>query len=328
MSKKPTVTIDATQLEAKLAQFKAQKKLGLNLKKEVNRVALSTKPIATSSSSLMANEGYDLAVSRCRAKVKEISRICQDSNTVFRDRYFDLDFDRDQCLLSLLSFTTELKDPPGVKRVRDIFDKPQFFANETLGNNNIQGDVIGDCHLIAAISTLSSQPQLLLKTMIERDEEVGVYGFVFFRDGKWISSIVDDQLYVKAKPHAEAGWVKDYMDEKEYEASFIKGSKSLYFSRCANEHETWLPLLEKAYAKAHGDYSCIEGGWSGEAVEDLTGGIYSPIILSDVLDRDRFWNEELAKANTDRIFFVSTFDNHEEERIASAHAYSVLKTVE
>ena len=41
------------------------------------------------------------------------------------------------------------------------------------------------------------------------------------------------------------------------------GSKALYFAKCKDENATWLPLLEKAYAKAHGDYGSIEGGWIG-----------------------------------------------------------------
>ena len=35
------------------------------------------------------------------------------------------------------------------------------------------------------------------------------------------------------------------------------------FAKCEDKSETWLPLLEKAYAKAHGDYGAIEGGWTG-----------------------------------------------------------------
>lgn len=50
-----------------------------------------------------------------------------------------------------------------------------------------------------------------------------------------------------------------------------KGNKTLYFAKSGTEGETWVPLLEKAYAKLHGDYASLSGGEASEAVEDLTG---------------------------------------------------------
>jgi hypothetical protein len=50
---------------------------------------------------------------------------------------------------------------------------------------------------------------------------------------------------------------------KEFRESLRKGSSALYFSSCKESDETWVPLIEKAFAKAHGDYQAIEGGVTG-----------------------------------------------------------------
>lgn len=93
-----------------------------------------------------------------------------------------------------------------------------------------------------------------------------------------------------------------------------------------------MPLLEKAYAKAHGDYSAIEGGYGGEGIEDLTGGVTSEIYTTDILDKEHFWNEELMKVNQDFLFGCSTGvwgrGWGERKGIVELHAYSVLKARE
>ncbi|BCS04470.1 uncharacterized protein AKAW2_80271A [Aspergillus luchuensis] len=94
--------------------------------------------------------------------------------------------------------------------------------------------------------------------------------------------------------------------EEEYRKVWQTGSRALYFAQCADENETWLPLLEKAYAKAHGDYSAIEGGFVGEALEDLTGGVTSDVLTSNILDKDRFWKKELMHVNQEFLFGCGT----------------------
>ena len=73
------------------------------------------------------------------------------------------------------------------------------------------------------------------------------------------------------------------LSEEKYSATFRDGGDALYFAQSRDENETWLPLLEKAFAKAHGDYRSIEGGWTGEAIEDLTGGITTEVRMEDIL---------------------------------------------
>jgi hypothetical protein len=119
---------------------------------------------------------------------------------------------------------------------------------------------------------------------------------------------------------------------QEFRDSLRKGSNALYFASCKDSNETWLPLLEKAYAKAHGDYQAIEGGFAGEGVEDLTGGIATYIASEDVLDKDKLW-AELLQVNDKFLFGCGSRqgrdnDPADDEGFVRGHAYTVLAAKE
>lgn len=83
--------------------------------------------------------------------------------------------------------------PKAVKRVVDIFDEPQFYIDGPTANDVRQGRD-GDCWLMAALCTLSNKPGLIERCCVAHDQDVGVYGFVFHRDGEWFSEIIDDKV--------------------------------------------------------------------------------------------------------------------------------------
>jgi len=63
-----------------------------------------------------------------------------------------------------------------------------------------------------------------------------------------------------------------YHNDKDiYNSIARKGGKGLHFARSGTTGETWVPLIEKAYAKLHGDFAALDGGFMSEAIEDLTG---------------------------------------------------------
>jgi len=82
-----------------------------------------------------------------------------------------------------------------VHRVDWVFKKPQFTV-DGFSSSDIEQGGIGDCWFMAAIANIAHRRDLMDRVCVERDEECGVYGFVFYRDGEWISTVIDDNLYL------------------------------------------------------------------------------------------------------------------------------------
>lgn len=242
----------------------------------------------TATASVTAS--YEESKKTCQAKVAQIVRECRQINQKYTDPYFDLD-DRQFCLDRLYVIkkasseeeeddspapapVSSLLYPPAVKRVGDIFDNPRFFV-EGVSAKDIRQGCDGDCWFLSALATLCSMEPaegLVERICVARDEEVGVYGFVLYRDGEWISVIVDDKLYLR-KPDYEdsdentrAIWEDNRVrvnSAEEYRKEFQSNSRALWFAQSTHPDETWVPILEKAFAKAHGDYGSIEFGSVG-----------------------------------------------------------------
>ncbi|KAL9004653.1 MAG: hypothetical protein Q9188_002544 [Gyalolechia gomerana] len=292
---------------------------------------------------------YEQAAADCKAAVNSISKECRRVNLKYRDPHFDIESDlkrnRRDCLDSLEGISNDLS-PKSVKRVPDIFEEPVFFKEGASANDVRQG-FNGDCWFLSALCAISNKKNLVDRVCVQRDEKVGVYGFVFHRDGEWIQTIIDDKLYLIASDWYETTeskrtWeeVRRVDAEEEYRKANQTGSRALCFAQCSDENETWLPLLEKAFAKAHGDYSSIDGGFTGEAIEDLTGGVTTELMTADILDTDKFWSNEVMKVNDEFLFGCSTgrFDKWQgsssgdepgaRKGLLRMHAYSIQEAKE
>ncbi|KAI5778455.1 hypothetical protein EDC01DRAFT_345403 [Geopyxis carbonaria] len=280
--------------------------------------------------SIIATKSFEEAAADCRSRIEAIGVECRRANRKYRDAHFDLLNDTHFCIHGLVNECSSF--PQRVARVEDLFENPKFFQDGAQAGDITQG-CVGDCWFLAAIATVTNVEGLVEKLCVARDEVVGAYGFVFMRDGEWVPVIVDDQLACQHHEFDDSEMAQTMFQGKEslYNAGF---SKSLLFSRCKDPNETWLPLLEKAYAKAHGDYWSIEGGYTGEGVEDLTGGVTSQLFTTDILDKDLFWKDELSKVNKGFLFAGSVDDRPFKSEIGTrqgvikGHAYSVLRAVE
>ncbi|KAK0706970.1 hypothetical protein B0T26DRAFT_481557 [Lasiosphaeria miniovina] len=225
----------------------------------------------------------------------------------------------------------ERYNPGSIHRLDWIFESPQFTIDGYSSSDIKQGGN-GDCWWLASVATIAHRKELMDKVCVIRDEEVGVYGFVFYRDGEWISTVVDDNLYLQETDFDYYGDTYDSTGKRarEHRKRYQTGSEALYFAKCEDPNETWLPLLEKAYAKVHNDYEAISGGYPGEAVEDMTGGVSTTVASNRVLKKDKLW-KELVNADGDFVFALSALGtgwDWQKGGLALGHAYSILKATE
>ncbi|EHK15259.1 uncharacterized protein TRIVIDRAFT_38248 [Trichoderma virens Gv29-8] len=294
----------------------------------------------------LLSEGYERAAEECGRKVQKIVQECKRVNMRYRDPGWDLDWDLKYEKGNTLNYIGSNKFeisrstllgskavvPKAVKRVHEIYDKPTFMKD--VNGSDVKQGGLGDCWLMSSFTALASVEGGVPRCCVAYDTKIGIYGFLFYRDGEWVYSIVDDKLYLKSPTWDSPSMQRDLLqqiDREDVEAVYRKtyqtGSKALFFAQNKDENETWVPLLEKAYAKAHGDYASLSGGWIGEGLEDLSGGVTTELLSSDILDLDAFWDNEMSKVNKEFMFGCSAglldYGYGQRDGISEAHAYVV-----
>ncbi|KAJ7186437.1 cysteine proteinase [Mycena filopes] len=290
---------------------------------------------------LLCTPELDAVLAECRSTVARIAKQCKARNLRHRDVDFDIGNERARTLNGLV--ITEGYNPSDVQRVTQLFENPQFFLGAPYSNEIIQGQC-ANCWFISALAATSMVEGLVEKYCVARDEQCGVYGFVFWRDVRWVSVVVDDLLFTSVPRYEELSIAEKALfqnDKDRYNSSAPKGTHTLYFSRSGKLGETWISLAEKAYAKLHGDYGSLSTGYVPyhfySLIYQVSSGVSSFIQTKDILDINDFWTSELRLANKDRIFACS-FQGLSPARhgdynatisgIRGKHSYAILKTLD
>lgn len=129
------------------------------------------------------------------------------SRLYHRDIDFDLENDRSRCLHDLASHYIFL--PQDIRRITELSEKPVFYSGGLRVAEVVAGDLMSNDHFVSALSSITSIPALVeelcvavslsyasaqRKSLIflQRDEEIGVYGFIFYRDCRWVPVVVDE----------------------------------------------------------------------------------------------------------------------------------------
>jgi len=152
-----------------------------------------------------------------------------------------------------------------------------------------------------------------VQSEVQSEVDEGAYQLKFCKNGRWVCVTVDD--YFPCKPEDGPVYSK------------------------ANGSELWVLLVEKAFAKLHGSYASIRGGFAYEAMMDLTGSPFRCMKFSDpdvkeMTDSGKLWELMNYWDDNDYLMSVSTpGEDHQTETahrpgsgtgLVAGHAYSLM----
>lgn len=171
---------------------------------------------------------------------------------------------------------------------------------------------VGDCWFLSAVAVLAEREDIINSIVLDKTlRSDGIQRFCLFINGEFKIFQVDNFLACISKTGQATKKAKKSHNEDK-----------LMFSHSSNSC-LWVPLLEKAYAKAHGSYFAIHGGWIREALLDLTGAPTETISFGNRhFDSDNTFIRLLSFKESKFPMGAST--SHTAEGIVGHHAYSII----
>eukprot|EP00977_Amphora_coffeiformis_P013064 scaffold3342_cov174-Amphora_coffeaeformis.AAC.2 len=192
----------------------------------------------------------------------------------------------------------------------------------SIGPDQVQQGAIGNCWFLSALAVVAEKPYLV-KRMLPHTKlnAVGCYQVNLCLDGVWQAVIVDSFLPVI---HRDAS----KKTNRPREGVPLQNGTVAVPAFCATpQGQLWGALVEKAYAKAHGSYAQLSGGFIAEGLADLTGAPCETIIF-DLVERELLWGRLLSFAQADFAMGVATSGRKAQQGLVSCHAYSVLDVIQ
>lgn len=122
---------------------------------------------------------------------------------------------------------------------------PTIFY-DAIDPSDIKQGCLGNCWTMCALASIAERPSLIERLFVTKEiNSNGIYRVKLCKNGEWVTVTIDDffPCYPLGGP---------------------------LFSR-THGNELWVLLLEKAYAKLHGSYFSLRGGYASEALIDFTG---------------------------------------------------------
>jgi WXG100 family type VII secretion target len=145
--------------------------------------------------------------------------------------------------------------------------------------NDISQGMLGDCYFMASLASVANNKPDLIKNMLHQNTD-GTYTVSFYE-----------------KRNPLAFWDPEFKKvDITVDGNLPTKNGSLYFAAAGDSvngaGETWSAIVEKAYAKWKGGYENIEGGWTHDALQMISGKASTTIKNADLT-----WDDVKKYAN-------------------------------
>lgn len=203
------------------------------------------------------------------------------------------------------------------------------LVKKEIGPSQVRQGAVGNCWFLSALAVVAEKPHLVKQLLPHAGlNDKGVYQINLCMDGAWAPIIVDSNLPVVVEDLSNK---KSNMGKHSRRGGVpLSSCDSLmaYPAFCAvPDQQLWPALVEKAYAKAHGSYVQLSGGFIAEGLNDLTGAPTETIVFSaGLFDRDELWARLLSFHEAGFLMGVATSGGG--DGLVGGHAYSLLDVIE
>merc|ERR1719181_902236 len=186
---------------------------------------------------------------------------------------------------------------------------PQTFIGGQTPGDVVQG-ALGDCWFLSSLSVLATRPALVKRLIVSDvySKKYGIYTVKFSKAGIWRYVHVDDRI-----PCSKCGKPQ--------------------YARSLDPNETWVMIIEKAYAKLHGCYEALVAGYIDYGLRDLTGAAtmkwkWSDAAIKQKLDSNSLWSELLGLKEEGSLLgcsnAIDATQHSSASGLLSGHAYAIL----
>ena len=220
--------------------------------------------------------------------------------------------------------STDYEDMIEWVRASEAFPDNPFWGSNGITPEDVRQGVIGDCWFMVAASALAEKPKRLEKIFLNVDAHEPAS---LNRDGFYAIS-----LYTLGVKHTIM--VDDYLPLQEFTNSAGDPEYETLFGMIAYDQSMWGVILEKAFAKLHGNYQHLIGGDPREASRTLTG---APTMMldhtKDEVTADYIWSELLKHDFSYNMIYMNSREQSDGAKrnacgLQNGHAYVVLKAIE